>query len=555
MANISLNQPLKVKSGSVATVRTGPAYSYPAVATITRSDGLFTASKYGGGNYWCYISVFKGWVPVSLLEVASDKDLNVLPVAQAAGQKNIKNTINTEDIFNTTVQQYLDETNSIDASLIPTKTLDGIMGVPYQFMESVDPRIPNTIYGRTYAERIVTRMPLLLLSPGRVNFLSEADKNTAAQTLQEISNSVEKLGVNVDSNKLIRYYTFDFDYTEYYQYVNMMMGTGAQYLGIQDVKIKCQGEDKKIGAIDWMKMGQSEFKSLVSTKEYVAFYVDSAASSTDSLSNSTTESSLANSVNSVQDAAREIQFLTGMTGKGSSYFEEDAERSVLNSVDDFADKYLNGSQLFSDIMGNFSTVAMGGRLIFPEIWADSDFTKDYDINIKLRTPDKDPVSWYMNIYRPLTYLICMTAPRQSDNPNGYKSPFLVRGFYKGLFNCDMGMITSLNISRGKESAWTLNGLPTEVDVSVSIKDLYSALTINKEQDAANFINNIALISYIGNSCGVNINDIDVNKMADIYLMLKTNKYRHLPNNIWSDVQQEFSNRTRSLGRDLLQLIK
>ena len=47
MANISLNQPLKVKSGSVATVRTGPAYSYPAVDTITRYDGLFTSSKNG----------------------------------------------------------------------------------------------------------------------------------------------------------------------------------------------------------------------------------------------------------------------------------------------------------------------------------------------------------------------------------------------------------------------------------------------------------------------------------------------------------------------------
>src|SRR5699024_7465962 len=110
---------------------------------------------------------------------------------------------------------------------------------------------------------------------------------------------------------------------------------------------------------------------------------------------------------------------------------------------------------------------------------DSDFSNSYDISIKLRTPDGDKLSWFLNIYVPLAHLICLTAPREASDagPNGYISPFLVRGFYKGLFNCDMGIITNLSITRGREKAWTLDGLPTEVDVSMELKDLYKMLAI------------------------------------------------------------------------------
>src|SRR5699024_1569362 len=48
--------------------------------------------------------------------------------------------------------------------------LSGIYGIPYQFTDVVDPKPTGSSFGSVYASRIITRMPLLMLSPGKVDF-------------------------------------------------------------------------------------------------------------------------------------------------------------------------------------------------------------------------------------------------------------------------------------------------------------------------------------------------------------------------------------------------
>lgn len=543
-----------IKPNTSVVVRESPNMNSGIVATLTEKDNennIYVTEK---DNDYFYIPQYNGWVLSSLV-----KKVNLSTNAVMYNiQEKIIGKKKEKSVFDKQVEEYIQSTDVIDPSKITTKSLEGILGVPYQFMDTVDRRIPGTEFGRTYADRIVSRMPLLLLTPGRVNFMKNyKSKNDAALTIMNLIENATPGELNDGVKNIGRYYTFDIDYVEYYDYVNTMMSAGARFLNIQDVKIKCNGKYKKIGEINWMKMGQNSYKSILSTKEYIAFYIDSANSVSETFSNSSTASQLASKVNDASSIAKELQFITGLSGSkiGAAMLDKDAQQTALNKIDDIADKYLHGSQLFKDIASNFSTVALGGKLLFPEIWDDSEFSKDYDVNIKLRSPDKDPVSWYLNIYRPLTYLICMTAPKQADNPNGYISPFLIRAFYKGLFNCDMGLITSLSISKGRESAWTLEGLPTEVDVSLTIKDLYGMLSITREQDAGNFVNNICLVSYIANMCGVNINEPDFERMVDIYIMLSSNKYKHIPNKIWSNVTQDFANRLEALEEDVLKYLK
>ena len=154
----------------------------------------------------------------------------------------------------------------------------------------------------------------------------------------------------------------------------------------------------------------------------------------------------------------------------TNLMDETAIKSAMAAIDEIGKKYLGNSPLLSNIASNFQTVATGGKLLFPEIWNDSTFSRNFDINIKLRTPDADVVSWYLNIYVPLCHLIALAAGHQTDNVNGYYSPFLVRAYYKGLFNVDMGIVTDMSITKGKEAAWSIDGLPTEIDVSITIKD-------------------------------------------------------------------------------------
>ena len=97
------------------------------------------------------------------------------------------------------------------------------------------------------------------------------------------------------------------------------------------------------------------------------------------------------------------------------------------------------------------------------------------------------------------HLFGFVLPRQAG-PNGFISPFLIKAYYKGLFNCDLGLITNMSVSRGSEGGWTRNGLPTTVDVTLQIKDLYENISISKYGSAGtgkldltnNIISNIIL---------------------------------------------------------------
>lgn len=503
---------------------------------------------------WYYIEDRGGWVSGQYVMVTENNTGNII----TPDKEVVTPSVDPEKksyTFDEQVEKYLSAQEEVNSEVLTTKNLDGILGIPYQFMESVDQRIPGTYFGRTYANRIVSRMPLLLLTPGKVNFMKDyKSKNDAALALMDLIESAVPTDLNDLTAKVGRYYTFDFNYVDYYQYVNSLMHVGCRFLGIHNVVTTIGGKEQRFKDIDWSTVGQDSFKQILSTKEYIAFYVDSASSASETLTNDTTQSQLASKVNSMSDLAKEIQFLTGAT-TGKEFLNAESEASVLSSIDDISNKYLNGSQIFKDVASNFATVACGGKLIFPEIWSDSDFSKDYDVNIKLRSPDKDPVTWYMTIYRPLAYLISMAAPMQADNPNGYISPFLVRGYYKGLFNCDMGIISNMSINKGKESGWTLNGLPTEVDVSLTIKDLYNMLSITKEKDAGEFVNNICLMSYIANTCGVNINEPDFQRMVDIYIMLKADKWKNMKNTIWNTVTQDFTNKYEGLASTIFKILR
>lgn len=119
--------------------------------------------------------------------------------------------------------------------------------------------------------------------------------------------------------------------------------------------------------------------------------------------------------------------------------------------------------------GLHNTIA-GSKMLFPELWQDSQFSRDYSVNVKFGSPDNDPLSIYLNIIVPLIHTVCLAAPKYTG-PNTYTAPFLVRAFYQGFFNVNMGIITDLSITKGNEGAWTYDNVPTTLELRISIKDL------------------------------------------------------------------------------------
>ena len=73
--------------------------------------------------------------------------------------------------------------NSRSQTASGLSSIRGIHGFPYQFMDSVDQKLSNFDsginfpYGRRFTEKIVNRMPLLLLAPGRPSFMDGYKKS------------------------------------------------------------------------------------------------------------------------------------------------------------------------------------------------------------------------------------------------------------------------------------------------------------------------------------------------------------------------------------------
>ena len=169
----------------------------------------------------------------------------------------------------------------------------------------------------------------------------------------------------------------------------------------------------------------------------------------------------------------------------------------------------------------------------PEIYDDSTSDGTYNLVFKLVSPYGDPESIFLYVLRPLARLMAMSLPKQFG-PNSYASPFLVQAFAKGQFNIQCGMVTELSVRRcgnGGES-YTVTNIPTELEVSMTIKDMYELVTLSNEylgsrknnkiwdplMNAFNAVNpfgtakaarllfnNIGLLDFCASYCGFNLN--------------------------------------------------
>lgn len=491
------------------------------------------------------------------------------------------------------VQEVEDYYNSLDRMDI--SKLRGIFGIPYQYLPTTDCRIDNSeseeVFGITYTEMIASRLPLLYITPGEPVFLSDAgDKKTSFLTdiVQFVGGGDSDHLNNLLSDYNGKLYSIESKYSLYFKYVNPMCRMGAFFLGL-DSNSESDESYRKLDNVEltsynwaWNDNGDyngnysgnddggsnntgfsslsgsmKDLQSAIYYKAAIPFYINSEVSFVETMNNETTESSLASGINGLSDKARELQFLIGSTTSAVAQNFSNAE--VLNAVSsskDAAEKMvskLTGGNIFSSLFKNIKTVVSGGRLQFPNIWSNSTFSKSYSVNIKLTTPDLDKKSWFLNIYVPLCHLAALVLPR-GEFQNGYTSPFIIKAFYKGMFNIDMGIITDMTFTKGKEGGWTKDCLPTVVDVSFTIQDLYSTLSLTPAGSLlkSNTMQNIAEMDYLANTCGVNINEPDVLRMVNMFVTFNIkNVFMDVPTNITTGLGNVLSNKISKIYQSFI----
>lgn len=422
-----------------------------------------------------------------------------------------------------------------------------IFGLPYQFMPIVDPRTHAeneetsassfSKFGRKFQEKILSRAPILFMQAGTPVFMrgysDDAKESIMSQLVGTFVNTAEDALDKLLNDQNSQYYSFSAEGNQYFKAVNTACAFMAHMLQIQHVRLPTRGraiteavgetignalDPNTLGGMDWSFRTEHQFGYYGGA---VGFYINAENQIQESFTTSTRSSELASKINQISDQAMEAMFVMG----GLSGALNDAGAATLSHLVGFQSDWnkdlTKGEEtspgLMNSILKNLTTLVAGGKMIFPEIWADSQFGRSYGVTIKLDSPECDTVSIFLNVLVPLAHILGFVLPR-SAGPNTYVSPFLVRCFYKSSFHIDMGIITSCEITKGDAGAWNSDGLPTQITVQLTIKDLYTVLSQAMGVGSNTLISNPAQMEYLSALCGVNIAPASLIRSIELWYM-------------------------------------
>lgn len=578
----------QVVNTSYLRIRTGPGTGYPAVGSLSGNETVIEISTGKAYNGTSWVEHSKGWSSitsilsdgstVTYMKKISSSSSSVTTITQnsepttsststSGSTGTSSSTTSTYDDsigagYQPNVNDMLSYTNSSisNSEFVKIKNITGVFGLPYQFLPTADVRLSGDVssenIGYEYADRIVTRMPLMFITPGKASFMTKYSKSSRQSILEKLLTAGSDERGDLESLLTTdgKYYTFEYDRERYYKFVNPMCRIAARYLEIQDMTLN----GSKLDTLDWGSYTDNGISAIFSSGQVnsdyggVPFYIDTDTSVGESFSNTTTQSMLASTVNSVSDMGRELNFLFGYTANalagGIEAISNDADiQDNINNINDMIGGLLGSGSFFDNLSKHLITVASGGKLVFPEIWSDSTFSRSYNISIKLRSPDPSKFSVFVNVLVPLFHLLALVSPQtDGTNPNGYTNPFLIRAVYKGFFNIDMGIITDMSVTKGAECQWTPEGIPTSIDISISLKDLYSAMSITATESTNwkyDTLNNTTQMDYIANLCGINIFKPEIGRLIDMWFVNNfTNRVQDLfAVDIWKGIQDRVQN--------------
>ena len=431
----------------------------------------------------------------------------------------------------------------------------GILGIPFQFNSYADVRSSQFGYsniGRTYSNFIWNNMPLVYIEVGKPLYFDSITKTSDDSIASFIkglfgSGSESDIAEDYEKNKdyvhglggvsQSRYYTFLDDFDEYRKYANTMIKFVSIMMGLGEEI--CYMTDKKYREFDILDLRHGSFFDQLISGEFLAgnyltfYYNPEQTSITESGANSAGESVMSTMFSNVNALSREIQYLFG-TEMVSNIGDIGQNASALaQTISDLAGGLnIEGSGLYQRICSIGSCLS-GANILFPHIWQDSQFAKSYTLNFKFSTPYGDPESVLMNVYIPYLCLLALSLPRQAST-QGYKSPFLVKLSCKGYFNCDMGMVESIDIKRGgpNNDQWTVDGLPTEMEVTMTVRDLYPTIVAAAASASDMFFaNNSAFTEYLSMLSGVELHVVTPMDRTYALLQMMGTSLVQLPENI------------------------
>ena len=284
----------------------------------------------------------------------------------------------------------------------------------------------------------------------------------------------------------------------------------------------------------------------ITNMQYVRFCVDPTSGFTENYNNETGTSMLKGAFDNGSDVLKEVSFIINSGGAGEN---ADGFKELIDSATDSLSNALNGNNvtsILSRLLNLTGNVIKGSNVIMPDIYKSSSRPTSYQFTVHLKAPYGNKLGIYMDNLVPLMHLVCLAIPKQST-ANTYDSPFLVKAFMDGVCNINLGMITDLQVNKTvSEQSWTVDGMPNEIDVTFTITDLYSDLTMSPQENPILFLNNTSLIEYLANTCGMSLVTPKISSKIGMAINTIKNRLTDVPQNITNVFQEQVSYAIRQI---------
>ncbi len=250
----------------------------------------------------------------------------------------------------------------------------------------------------------------------------------------------------------------------------LINGAGSMQAVIKQTTSTYRGSIRRLNLINMLPKSASKGDFLDQNRTYIPFLCQRAITVSESFQNSTQEHPIAAQLNSKaqeaesQKAGGGLGLITQVIGTQGSI--GDQLKGLANTIVQKA-----AGEAVSNVAELGLLMTGSGRALLPEMWGSSSYSRDYSIDFTFFSPSGDTVSIFENCYIPFSILLVLSNPLQTAKYL-YTSPFVVKVFSKGLFSVNMGMITSMTVTRGQEkNDRTIYGYPRTLKINLSIKDL------------------------------------------------------------------------------------
>lgn len=234
---------------------------------------------------------------------------------------------------------------------------------------------------------------------------------------------------------------------------------------IQSVSVN---DGKDVKSVSYLDRVLSSFHSeWRDGSAFATFRVDHTGSVDESFSSSTGETDLSSSFNGTSAQARSAKF-----SLAGGNFSDGVAGKIMGGVLSAAIGVVEGAMSYLGIDG---ILAPGNAYAdIPQYWQNSSANLPrMSYSIDLVSPYGDPLSRMMNIYIPLAMLLAAALPLATGKQS-YTSPFLCQVFDQGRAITRLGIVDSLQITRGTSNlAFNKNKEFMSVNVAFTVKDLSS----------------------------------------------------------------------------------